>query len=261
MATGPVVNQGKGKFLREFLASHRDARVEDVTAAWQAEGHHDGISESLVSKIRSELGLTGKKGSNGRATGDDGSKKAQSSQDESKAKAKKSPESLPSPDDREEAKGPSRTAFVEELLGREAGANLKQVNEAWASAGHEGQISPSIYYKVKRERGGTDEPSPIASKAEPGPSLSQAKSLPRTPKADQAAGPSEAASSPAHRQTAPSNPTTTTANRADGHGRELHEIEGEIDELMFRLKGLGHFAEVQEALRAARRLLVRSHQH
>ncbi len=261
MATGPVVNQGKGRFLREFLASNRDAKVEDVTAAWQAEGHHDGISESLVSKIRSELGLTGKRGINGRATGDDGSKKAKSQPDGTKGKGKKSPESPPSPDDREDAKGPSRSSFVEELLGREPGANLKQVNEAWASAGHEGQVSPSIYYKIKRERGGTKETSPVASKSEPGPSLSDAKSLPTTPKADQAAGPPEAAASPAHRQIATSNPTTTTANRADGHGRELHEIEGEIDELMFRLKGLGNFAEVQEALRAARRLLVRSHQH
>lgn len=261
MATGPVVNQGKGRFLRAFLKSNRDAKVEDATAAWKAEGHDDGISESLVSKIRSELGLTGKRESNGRATGDDGSKKAKSQPNGTNGKGKKSPKSPPLPDDGKESKGPSRSSFVEELLGKEPDANLKQVNEAWASAGHEGQISPSIYYKVKRERGGTDESSPIASKSEPGPSLSQAKSLPRTPKADQAAGPSEAASSPAHRQTAPSNPTTSTANRADGHGQELHEIEGEIDELMFRLKGLGNFADVQEALRAARRLLVRSHQH
>ena len=48
-------------------------------------------------------------------------------------------------------------------------------------------------------------------------------------------------------------------SQGSGHGRVLHEIEGEIDELLFRLKGLGDFAEVQEALRTARRLLVRSH--
>jgi hypothetical protein len=168
-------------------------------------------------------------------------------------------EEIPSqPGGREGDSGPSKSAFVGEVLGREPGANLRKVNEAWASAGHEGQISPSIYYKIKRERGGTGETSPANSKPEPAASTSGPKSTqPKTEKA----GPSEAASSPVHRETATSNPTPTTSDRADVHGRELHEIEGEIDELMFRLKGLGNFTEVQEALRAARRLLVRSHQH
>ena len=153
MATGPVVNQGKGKFLREFLANHRHAKVEEAAAAWKAEGHDDSISESLVSKIRSELGLIRKRGSNGEATEDAGSTKAKSSPNGSRGKGKKPEESPLPPDVQERTKGPSKSAFVEELLGREPEANMKQVNEAWASAGHEGQISPSIYYKVKKRAG------------------------------------------------------------------------------------------------------------
>ena len=270
MATAPVADQGKGKFLREFLRSNRDAKVVDATAAWKAEGHDDGISQSLVSKIRSELGLTKKKGSNGRATGKAASPTAKGKADSSPkgTKAKERPEESPLPTDVEEgSKGPSRSAFVEELLGREPGANLKKVNEAWAAAGHEGTISSSVFFKVKRERGGTgepalgpkldraveQEPSPRGDKA--APAASTAKTAPKASKPPESASPrriGEAAS-----------PVTkpATADRADDHGRELHRIEGEIDELMFRLKGLGSFAEVQEALRAARRLLVRSHHH
>src|SRR4051794_29708954 len=144
MATGPGINQGKGKFLRAFLASNRDARVEDVTAAWTAEGHDDGISESLINKIRSELGLTGKRGTNGRAT--EGvatpATKPKSSPKGVKGKAKKVEEAPSQPDVQGDDKGPSRSAFVEEVLGREPGANLRKVNEAWASAGFDGQISP-----------------------------------------------------------------------------------------------------------------------
>ena len=250
MATGPVVNQGKGKFLREFLASHRDAKVEDVTAAWQAEGHDDGISESLVSKIRSELGLTGKKGSNGRATGDDGSKKAQSSQDGSKAKAKKSPESPPSPDDREEAKGPSRTAFVEELLGREPGANLKKVNEAWASAGHEGQISPSIYYKVKRERGGTSETSPVA------PEKLGRESATGRPKAE-SEGHVTTEAGPVG---GPSSSKPVGSPRSADREKVLDRVEDGIDDLIGELKQLGGMDVALEGLKKVRRVVVRSHE-
>ena len=68
MATGSGVNQGKGKFLEEFLPDNRDATLVEVNRAWGAAGHDGTISESLYGKIRSRLGLTSRSGSNGRAT-------------------------------------------------------------------------------------------------------------------------------------------------------------------------------------------------
>ena len=86
------------------------------------------ISESLFGKIRSKLGLTGKRRSNGRATeehaGPAAKGKAKSSPKGAKGKAKKAEEAPPQPDVREDDKGPSKSAFVEELLGREPEANL-----------------------------------------------------------------------------------------------------------------------------------------
>lgn len=250
MATGPGVNQGKGKFLREFLPGNTDASVEAVTAAWAAEGHDDGISESLISKIRSELGLTGKKRAGGGATETVASKAA-------KGKAKPSPkgasgkptskkEKAPSqPADRDLNTEPSRSAFVEGVLAREPGANLKKVNESWASAGFEGQISPSIYYKVKRERGLTGEHT-LVDTASPAPSHPEA---------------SEAGFSIVVIEEAPQFIGTMESSSVTASGdleRLVDQVEAGIDDLIFILKVNGGMPEVEAALRAARRLLVRS---
>jgi hypothetical protein len=61
MATGPGVNQGKSAFLEKFLPGHRDANLEAVNKAWTAAGNDGTISDSLFGKLRSRLGLTGKK--------------------------------------------------------------------------------------------------------------------------------------------------------------------------------------------------------
>ena len=258
MATAPVADQGKGKFLREFLRSNRDAKVVDATAAWQAEGHDDGISESLVSKIRSELGLTGKRGSNGRATGDTGSKKAQSPQNGSLGKGKKLAGSPLPPVVLEDSKGPSKSAFVGEVLGHKPEANLKATNEAWEAAGHEGTISSSIFFKVKRERGASGEPevevaSDRATEPDSSPKAEKVRPAPKAKPTPKASKPKESASSRSNGEVTLPEPTSAISHQVPDHGRELHEIEGEIDELMYRLKGLGSFAEVQEALRTARR--------
>ncbi len=58
MATGPGVDQGKGKFIREFFASNHDANEQSINEAWTADGHDGQISTSLISKIKADLGLT-----------------------------------------------------------------------------------------------------------------------------------------------------------------------------------------------------------
>jgi hypothetical protein len=275
MATGPGVNQGKTAFLEEFLPDNRDADLAAVNRAWNAAGNQGTISESLHGKIRSKLGLTGRRGTNGGATEEKAGPSAKTRTKTSPKGAKstsKTEEAPPQSNGREGDTGPSKSAFVEEVLGREPKSNVAAINRAWAAAGHEGTISDSIYYKVKRERGVTGGPAVVGSSdgaAESGsspkngkalPAVSKSKSSPKASKPERVASTVEAAPSLSNREPAAPKPTPTMTERANGHGRELHEIEGEIDELMFRLKGLGGFAEVQEALRSARRLLVRSHE-
>src|SRR5437764_994425 len=176
MATGPGVNQGKSAFLEGFLPDNPDAKLEAVNQAWSAAGNGGTISDSLFGKLRSKLGLTGRRGSNGLATHEDAKPSAKGKAKSKGAKGKGAAKSVeaPSPSSgRESDTGPSRSAFVDEVLGREPGANLKRVNEAWASAGFDGQISPSIYYKVKKERGVTDEQTPGGTES-PAPSQPEA---------------------------------------------------------------------------------------
>lgn len=69
MATGPGLDQGKGTFLREFLAANNDANEESVNEAWTEEGREGTISVSLISKIKAELGLTNRKKSASKSQG------------------------------------------------------------------------------------------------------------------------------------------------------------------------------------------------
>jgi hypothetical protein len=61
MATGAVVNQGKTPFVEKYFASNPDGNLETVNKAWTAAGNPGSLSESLIGKVRSRLGLTGKK--------------------------------------------------------------------------------------------------------------------------------------------------------------------------------------------------------
>ena len=59
MASEVGRDQGKSAFVRDVLTKDRQANHEAVNRAWTAAGHAGTISESLVGKLRSELGLTG----------------------------------------------------------------------------------------------------------------------------------------------------------------------------------------------------------
>jgi hypothetical protein len=55
-----AVDQGKSAFVRELLGRDPEADEQAVNEAWQKAGNQGTISNSLVYKIRSGLGLTGK---------------------------------------------------------------------------------------------------------------------------------------------------------------------------------------------------------
>ena len=59
MASEVGRDQGKSAFVRDVLTKDRQANHEAVNRAWTEAGHAGTISESLVGKLRSELGLTG----------------------------------------------------------------------------------------------------------------------------------------------------------------------------------------------------------
>lgn len=67
-------DQGKTEFVRQMLQENPHANARIVREAWVASGHEGEISQSLVNKQRSELGLTGNikggrpKGSTSKAT-------------------------------------------------------------------------------------------------------------------------------------------------------------------------------------------------
>jgi hypothetical protein len=60
MATVKQKSEGKSMFLKEYLMENPSAGGEAVAAAWREAGNEGTISESLIAKIRRELGLTGK---------------------------------------------------------------------------------------------------------------------------------------------------------------------------------------------------------
>jgi hypothetical protein len=55
-----AVDQGKSAFVRELLGRDPEADEQAVNEAWQKAGNQGTISGSLIYKIRSGLGLTGK---------------------------------------------------------------------------------------------------------------------------------------------------------------------------------------------------------
>jgi hypothetical protein len=62
MATTTTKRQGKSMFVKETLHDNPDANAQAVNEAWKSAGMDGSISATLVSKIRSRMGLTGKRG-------------------------------------------------------------------------------------------------------------------------------------------------------------------------------------------------------
>jgi hypothetical protein len=59
MATVVRRNQGKTEFVKDVLTKNAFANAKLVNDEWQKAGRDGSISETLVNKMRSDLGLTG----------------------------------------------------------------------------------------------------------------------------------------------------------------------------------------------------------
>jgi hypothetical protein len=59
MPTATKRNQGKTEFVREVLTKNPHANAQVVREEWSAKGHSGSISQTLVNKQRSLMGLAG----------------------------------------------------------------------------------------------------------------------------------------------------------------------------------------------------------
>ena len=137
MATATTTrNLGKTSFIKEVLNDNPQATTKAVNEAWKAAGFEGTIGPTLVTKMRSEMGLTG---------------------NIRKRTGKTSPPDVKKRRKRKQATGrggnQGKTAFVTKHLRRDPGASDEAINEAWAAAGNEGGISGSLLYKIRAKRG------------------------------------------------------------------------------------------------------------
>lgn len=148
----------------------------------------------------------------------------------------------------------NKSAFLRDLLGKNPSLKLEQATGAWQEAGNEGEIGSSLYYNVKRELG---------SKAGAGvgngdSATRKPKAAAKGPKAKRVDRPVDVARTETNEEAAP-----TRAIGRSGPGereRSLDRVEDRIDDLIGELKQLGGLDDALEALRKARRVVVRSHE-
>jgi hypothetical protein len=120
-------------------------------------------------------------------------------------------------------RGPKKSAFVRELLVHNPDVNEKSVNAAWKAAGNPGTISGTLLYLIRNET--------------------------KNKAAKQHANAAIAA---------PPVPHANGRRAASGSSKgTLEEFEADIDRLIFKIMGIGGLSAVEEALRQARRLIVR----
>jgi hypothetical protein len=248
MATATHEKVNKTAFLTDFLGKNPKANSRAVNEAWTKSGNAGTVSPTLVSKLRSELGLSGNIRSRSKNAEPGGVAKA------SKAKPKAASTTtreVPGPSATIKPRSQGKGSFIKEVLFDNPLANAVAVNEAWRSSGMEGTISDSLVNTIRSELGLTGNLRKGASSGRAGgkarSSTSKTKSKTASHKttgtdASQAARPSE------------------KTGRADNRDRFLAAVEGEIDRLIFELMALGGMEKAEDALRFARRVVVRSHQ-
>lgn len=149
-------------------------------------------------------------------------------------------------------KTPSKSEFLLEFLRSNPDAKEKDAVAAWQQAGNEGTVSSSAFYAAKRtlvEESGA--PAPTPGKTKP-------KSSPKGLKGKRKSEPIRASSGETNGQP-PAQETVKAVggDKAQDRSRRLDAVEGGIDDLIFTLKEMGGVPEVEEALRAARRLLYK----
>lgn len=150
-----------------------------------------------------------------------------------------------------------KSEFVREQLARDKTLNEKAIVQAWKDAGHEDTISGSLIYNVRSQMGLTGKKG-AAGKA--GAAKGKAASA-KGAKAERAAEPAAGAQAEGNgRGASHREPSAAVAAPTGDKERTLDRVEDGIDNLIGELKGFGGMDEALEALRKARRVVVRSHE-
>jgi hypothetical protein len=138
----------------------------------------------------------------------------------------------------------SKTDFVKDVLSKNPRANTAAVNDAWVATGRGGQISATLVNKLRSSLGLAGNLRARTPKAAKKPVVTKGpysgKKRGRKPKTGV---------SVAH--TPPAAPARSEAPR----GYSVHDLEADIDRLIFKVMGLGGLEAVEESLRQSRRLL------
>jgi hypothetical protein len=207
-------NPSKSDFVQKFLSVHPEGNVKAVNEAWRKAGNEGTIGDTVIYKMRSEMGLTGKVRRKKTKT----------------ATKKKAATSLPTAERTSLGKG----SFVKEFLNDDPQGNAKAVNEAWTNAGMTGTISTALVDKIRASMGLTGK---LRAKSKPTPTTT-GKRRGRPPGSANGAVNQQHAFSP-------------QSKKSDRTSALLH-VEAEIDRLIFTVMAIGELVEVETVLREAR---------
>jgi hypothetical protein len=131
MATATETKTTKTAFVTDFLKENPTANPAVVNHAWAKAGNDGTVSPSLVTKLRSDLGLSG----NSRTT----PRTSVASPTKKPVKATR--------------KSQGKSSFLKELLVDNPQANAAAANKAWNAAGMKGSISNSLVSNVRFKLG------------------------------------------------------------------------------------------------------------
>jgi hypothetical protein len=219
MATAAARRASKTAFLTGFFKRNPTANSTAVNQAWAKAGNPGKVSPSLVSKLRSGLGLAG----NTRTT----TRTPVATPTTKKAGSGKT---VPS------SKG--KSSFIKEVLFDDPKANTAAVNRAWKGNGMKGTISVSLVNKVRSDLGLTGN---LRTGAKASVSKQAIRKTGKAPTVGVHASPSR-----------------VTERRPGNRERTLAEVEDKIDRLILELLEIGGVEKAEDALRAARRVVVRA---
>ena len=211
-----TVTPGKTSFVKDFLNANPQGNTKAVNEAWQAAGFEGTISPTLVNKTRVKMNLTGNLLGNSKTA----------------AKGEAAPNKP-----KTVTATPGKTSFLKEFLHDNPQGNVKAANEAWTAAGFDGTISETLVYKTRALLGLRGNLSGKTKTSAKEKATSTGKKLGR----------------PRKEPTAPV--TGQPRGRKSARTLALTELEADIELLIFKVMGVGDLAEIEAALRQARRLL------
>ena len=159
-------------------------------------------------------------------------------------------------------KKPNKTVFVTAYLQKNQQATLKKVSEAWNAAGNTGKLSSTLVTGLRSKLGLTGNIRTRTRTAEAGSTASASTSAGSATRAETKH--SVVKRSPGRPRKIATNGTLTAADtekKTTTGNREHHiaEIERDFDRLIFKLMHVGGFDRLEDDLRAARRIVTRSH--